>query len=87
MSDFGTPVAGHNIPPQPMQQLSDLINLKLSQQALDTGVYQQQSAQSTAQADQQTMKERQLLQSSMQSGKDPDGNPLKDDKGEVSTPA
>ena len=87
MADFGQPVAGHNTPPQPMQQLSDLINLKRSQQALDTGVYQQQSAQATAQADQQTMKERQLLQSSMQSGKDPDGNPLKDDKGEVSTPA
>ena len=77
-----------------MQQLSDLMGLRQksieiqqAQQNLDTGAYTQQSAQAGAQKAQQEMGERQLLQKVMSEGKDPDGNPLKDEKGEVNAPA
>jgi hypothetical protein len=59
-----TPVADHIIPPNPMatiNSLSGILNLRQQQQALQTGQYQQQSAQATAQQDQQKNSELQAL--------------------------
>ena len=93
MPDF-SPVAGRDPAPKPMQQLSDLMGLRQksieiqqAQQNLDTGAYTQQSAQAGAQKAQQEMGERQLTQKMLAEGKDPDGNPIKDEKGEIDTPA
>lgn len=63
MADFGgAPVAqGINPIGQGMQTLSDVMNFKRQQQALQTGVYQQQTAQANAQQDQQKNQELQSL--------------------------
>jgi hypothetical protein len=85
MPDFGAPIA-QNVDVNPnkgLTTLSDLmglqqkqIGIQQAQQTLQTGQALQATAQAEAQRNQQTMGERQLLQSSMQNGKDPDGNPL-----------
>ena len=89
MPDFGAPVA-ENInsnPNQGLQTLSSLINLERGQvglqqqkQALDIGATQLQQQN-------QQMQERQALQAMMLNGKDPDGNPIKDENGEIDAPA
>jgi len=84
MPDFGgAPVATNVDTGKGVQTLSDLmglqqkqIGIQQAQQTLQTGQALQATAQAEAQRNQQTMGERQLLQSSMQNGKDPDGNPL-----------
>ena len=95
MANFGSPVAGNNPSPNGMQSLSDIMNLQRNQQALQsgalgiqqqqqnlqTGVYSQQSAQSDAQLKQQQMAERQNLQQMMHSGKDDQGNNIRDQNG------
>lgn len=82
MPDFGAPVAQNvNVNPnQGIQTLSGIMGLKQQQQALQVGA-------STAQQATQQMNERQILQNMMQSGKDPDGNPIKDQTGEINAPA
>lgn len=79
MPDFGAPVAANIQAPNPaqsMQTLSGLMGIKRQQQALQVGESEVQNAQ-------QQMQERQILQSTMQSGKDPDGNPIKGADGEI----
>lgn len=63
MSDFGGAPVGTTVNPvgQGLQTLQDVLNVKRSQQALQTGVYQQQSAQAAAQQDQQKNQELQAL--------------------------
>ena len=63
MADFGGPPVGTTVNPvgAGMQTLSDVMNIKRQQQALRTGVYQQQSAQAAAQQDQQKNQELQSL--------------------------
>lgn len=57
MADFGSPVAsGVNV--DPLSKLSEIAGLRLKQQALQTGQYQQQSAQANAQQEQQTASQR-----------------------------
>ena len=63
------------------------LDIQQAKQNLATGAYTQQSAQAGAQQAQQEMGERQLLQKVMLEGKDPDGNPLRDENGEVNAPA
>ena len=59
MSDFGSPVASPKPVGAGLSMLSDLMNVKRSQQALQTGVYQQQTAAAQAQQEQQTASQRQ----------------------------
>jgi hypothetical protein len=66
-ADFGAPVAQNVNVGGGVQTLSDLINLRQKQQTLDTGQYLQQSAQATAQQDQQTASQRSGLANFMQS--------------------
>ncbi len=58
--DFGAPIANSiNVNPnQAVQTLSGLLSLKQQQQALQTGAFQQQSAQAQAQQEQQTARQR-----------------------------
>ena len=86
MPDFGAPVADQITTPNPnqgLQTLSGLMNLKTQQQNLQLGQQQLQVGQATAQSAQQQMSERQMLQGVMQSGKDPDGNPVKGADGQI----
>lgn len=92
MPDFGSPIA-QNVdvsPNKSLTTLSDLMGLQQksiaisqAQQDLQTGQIIQQQQQAEAQKQQQAMGERQLLQSSMKNGKDPDGNPLVGQNGEA----
>lgn len=92
MPDFGSPAVSptpYN-PNAGMQRLSDVLSIQGKQQALQSGALgvQQQQQQldqgaTVLQNAQQQMQERQLLQGAMQSGKDPDGNPIKGGDGEV----
>lgn len=61
MPDFGTAPVGNTVNPvgQGMQTLSEIMNVKRSQQALQTGQYQQQTAAAQAQEAQQTAGQRQ----------------------------
>lgn len=80
MPDFGAPVADQITSPNPnqtIQTLSGLVGLAQQQQNLQTGQYAQQQQQSSAQQSQQQMSERQLLQQTLLTGKDPDGNSIK----------
>src|SRR5579872_4821090 len=61
MPDFGSPVASPNPVGQGLTTLNDLMSLKRSQQALQTVVYQQQTAQAGAQQAQQQNQELQSL--------------------------
>lgn len=81
MPDFGTPVAdqGQGVG----QSLAQMLAIGQAAQNLQTGQYNQQQQQAAAQSAQQQMSERQLLQQTMQSGKDPDGNPIKGADGEI----
>jgi hypothetical protein len=90
MPDFGSPVADQITPPNPnqsIQSLSGLLGISQQQQALQQGQQQLQVGAGQAQQAQQQMSERQLLQQTMASGKDPDGNPIKGPDGEVSPTA
>jgi hypothetical protein len=74
MPEFGTAPVGTNVNPvgRGMQTLSDVMNVKRSQQALQTGVYQQQTAQANASQDQQKNQELQsLAQFTKQAASDP----------------
>jgi hypothetical protein len=96
MPDFGSPVA-QNVsvgPQQSLQTLSGLMSVKqqqlgLQQQqlGLQRSAADIQTAQAGAQAAQQQMQERLLLQSSMKSGKDPEGNSLMNPDGTVDSVA
>lgn len=86
MPDFGSPVADNITTPapnQPIQSLSGILGIAQQQQALQQGSQQLQVGQAAAQSAQQQMSERQLLQQTMQTGKDPDGNSIKGTNGEV----
>jgi hypothetical protein len=86
MPDFGAPVADQVTPPNPnqsIQTLSGILGLANAQQNLQIGQQKLQVGQGEAQQAQQQMAERQLLQTTMQTGKDPDGNPIKGPDGEV----
>ncbi len=88
--DFGAPVADQIQSPNPnqtQQTLSGLLSLKQAQQNLQLGNQQLQVGQGQAQQAQQEMGERQLLQQSFASGKDPDGNSLLNPDGSVNTVA
>ena len=89
MPDFGAPVAANiNVNPnQGVQTLSSLVNMergligmRQQQQSLDIGA-------TNLQQQNQQMQERQILQKMMLDGKDPDGNPIKDENGEINAPA
>lgn len=69
MPDFGGAPVAQNVNPlgQGMQTLSDVMNFKRGQQALQTGVFQQESAQAEAQQQQQTARQRAGLANFMQS--------------------
>lgn len=85
MPDFGNPVAAGiqaQNPNQGLQTLSDLIGMQRQQQALQIGAQQLQVGEGAAQQAQQQMSERQLMQKSFLSGKDPDGNSLKGPDGQ-----
>src|ERR1039458_4176110 len=73
MSEFGSPVAGQSQPQSGLATLGDLMSLRtsvnqqaLQRQALQTGQYQQQSAQATAQQDQIKAQQQQGVQSFFQ---------------------
>src|ERR1700744_3640113 len=86
MPDFGTPVAANISTPSPtqgIQSLSGILGIAQQQQALQQGQQQLEVGQATAQSAQQQMDERQLLQGTLQSGKDPDGNPVKSADGQI----
>jgi hypothetical protein len=90
MADFGAPVADQIQPPnpnQPLQTLSGLLNLRNQQQAYQLGQQQLQVGEGAAQQAQQQMAERQLYQGALASGKDPDGNSLKNPDGTLNYPA
>jgi len=85
MADFGSPVAQNVNPGGGLQTLSQLldiqgkrIGLQRQQQALDTGQYQQQSAQAEATVAGQGAKENQALAQLLQ---DPVKNGIIDDQG------
>ena len=84
--DFGSPVADQITPPNPnqgLQTLSGILGIARQQQAMQIGQQQLQVGAGEAQSAQQQMRERQLLQQTMLSGKDPDGNAIKGSDGEV----
>lgn len=86
MPDFGAPVAAGITPPnsqQSVQTLSGLMGIAQQQQALQQGQQQLQVGAGQVQQAQQQQQERQLLQTTMATGKDPDGNPIKGANGEV----
>jgi hypothetical protein len=86
MSDFGSPIASQIQPPNPnqgLQTISGILNLRNQQQSLQLGQQQLQVGESAAQQAQQQMNERQLLQQTMLTGKDPDGNPVKAPDGQM----
>lgn len=88
MPDFGAPVAGKGIDAsQGFNTLNSIMNFQQNQQALQMNALKIQEQQSATQQAQQQMNERQLLQSAMQSGVDPDGNSLKDANGEINPTA
>jgi hypothetical protein len=90
--DFGNPVAQNvNVDPNKgLTTLSNLMSLQQQKQAIqskDIAIQQQKTSlagsQAEVQGQQQAMQERQLLQKSMLSGKDPDGNSLMGPDGEA----
>lgn len=92
MADFGAPAVtpAQFDPNAGIRSLSNIMNLQRTQQALQSGslgIQQQQQnlnvGAANLQQEQQKMTERQLLQTAMQSGKDPDGNPIKGPDGQV----
>lgn len=97
MPDFGSPVASGITPPNPnqtVQTLSGLMGIRnqqmqyqLGQQALQSGQQQLDVGQGQAQLAQQQMAERQLYQRALSTGKDPDGNVLKNADGTLNYPA
>jgi hypothetical protein len=90
MADFGAPVAGGISAPNPnqtAQTLSGLMNVARSGQALQLGQQQLQVGEGAAQSAQQQLQERQLYQGALSSGKDPDGNAIKNPDGSINYPA
>lgn len=90
MPDFGAPVADQIQAPNPnqgMQTLSGMLGLAKANQSLQLGQQQLQVGQSEAQQAQQQMAERQLYQGALSSGKDPDGNSIKNPDGTLNYPA
>jgi hypothetical protein len=90
MPDFGSPVADQITPPNPsqgLQTLSGVLGIAQQQQALQQGQQQLDIGQSNVQSAQQQMNERLLLQKTMQTGKDPDGNSIKNPDGSFNTTA
>jgi hypothetical protein len=90
MPDFGAPVAGGINAPNPnqsIQTLSGILGIANAQQNLQLGQQQLQVGEGTAQSAQQQLQERQLYQGALSSGKDPDGNPIKNPDGTLNYPA
>jgi len=58
MADFGSPVVNAQTAFNPMQSMSNVLGIKRQMQDLQTGQYQQQSAQANAQMDQQSAQQR-----------------------------
>lgn len=90
MPDFGAPVAaGINAPSpqQGIQSLSGILGIAQQQQAIQQGAQQLQVGAGQAQQATQEMNERQSLQTALGSGKDPDGNSLKNPDGSINTTA
>lgn len=90
MPDFGAPAAAGITAPNPnqgIQSLSGILGLAQQQQALQQGQQQLQVGAGQAQQAQQQMQERQLLETTMASGKDPDGNAIKNSDGSFNTTA
>lgn len=90
MPDFGAPVAGGITSPNPnqaVQTLSGILGIANQRQNLQIGQQQLQVGAGEAQQAQQQMSERQALQQALQSGKDPDGNALKNPDGSFNTTA
>jgi len=84
MPDFGEPVAQYvdTSPAKGLKTLSDLLGLQKQRQELGTGQFIQQKAQGEAQQAQQAMQERQRIQTMMQSGRDDQGNDIRNANGE-----
>lgn len=78
MADFGAPVAGNVDPNRGLSTISNILGMQRQQQQLQTGVYDQQIAQSQAIQQRQVAKE---MQAGAQLMSDPVGNGLTDDKG------
>jgi hypothetical protein len=90
MPDFGNPVAGGITAPNPnqgIQTLSGLLGVAQQNQALQQGQQQLQVGAGAAQSAQQQLDERQLYQSALATGKDPDGNSVKNPDGTLNYPA
>lgn len=88
MPDFSAPVAAAVNAPNPnqtAQTLSGLVGIAQQEQGLQQGQQQLQIGAGQAQQAQQQMSERQLLQQSLASGKDPDGNQLINPDGSANT--
>lgn len=88
--DFGAPVANSVTPPnlqQTTQTLSGLMGVALQNQQMQSNQQQLQVGAGQAQQAQQQMQERQNLQQSLATGKDPDGNSLKNPDGSFNTTA
>lgn len=90
MPDFGSPVANGITPPNPqqsLQTLSGILGVAQQKQALQSGQQQLQVGAGQAQQAQQEMSERQLLQQTLATGKDPDGNSVKNPDGSINNVA
>jgi hypothetical protein len=90
MPDFGNPVADQVTAPNPqqgIQSLSGILGIAQQQQAIQQGAQQLQVGAGQAQQATQEMNERQGLQAALASGKDPDGNALKNPDGSINTTA
>ena len=90
MADFGSPVADQVTAPNPqqgIQSLSGILGIAQQQQAIQQGAQQLQVGAGQAQQATQEMNERQGLQAALASGKDPDGNALKNPDGSINTTA
>ncbi len=85
MPDFGAPVADQiqSNPNQFTTTLSNLLGIRQQQQGLQLGQQQLAVGQSTVQQAQEQMRERELLQTVLASGKTPEGMPIRDANGEV----
>ena len=78
MAEFPAPVVNAQTAFNPMQSLSNVLGIRQKMQDLQTGQYQQRSAQSKATIDTQNAKE---IQSGAQLLQDPVGNGIIDSKG------
>ena len=83
MPDFGSPVA-QNVDPagKGLETLSGMLNVQSKRLGLQKQQQDLQTGANTADAAQQTMRERQTVTQMMQTGKDDQGNNIRNEKGE-----